>query len=384
MPGQALGAERQRARLGLPGLALVLVRPGEAPRVDVAGHADLLRGEPLDASTPLRWYSLTKPVLAAAVLLAARDGRLALEQPVGAQLPAWNVEPSARRAHVSVLDLLQHASGLRDGKHQLASWLHAAHEPLPDPEQALVAALARHGRLRRPVGRYSNLGYATLGRLLEVVDRRPLADVLEQRVLAPWGCRRTRLGAQSFGPAAATLSAAVQGGARPPDASNPCAAQAPPLARGYLRRGGRLALLLALLTGRRFFEGRVGRFHLVRPFELRFPAHGGLVGPTEDLGRVLHGLLAVLPPDVRRRQATPGQPVGRGGESFTPGFSRRESAPEAPGQPVLYHGGRGAGFTAEMRLLPRAGWALGVVGNADFDARRLAVRVFAEQLAQHA
>ena len=360
-------AEPHRARLGLPGLAVVLLGPGGA-RVDTAGTADLGTGEPLRPDTPLRWYSLTKPVLAAAVLAAAEEGRVALARPVGEALPEWRVDASPRRAAVSAHDLLTHASGLRDRQFHAASWFLAPDEPVPGSDGALAAALRRRRRLARGGFHYSNLGYATLGRLLEVVDRASLEDVLRRRLLGPWGAASTRLNARAF----------------PVDGQ-------PPLARGHLRRAGVMAWALRGLTGRRFFAGRVGAHHRLRPRELLFPAHGGLVGPATDLAKVLAGLLGrgegpLLSEAVRVLQATPAAACcGRGGaradEQVTPGFCRLPSAPEAPDEPVLFHGGRGPGFTAELRLLPGRDVAVGVVGNVDFDARGLAVQVLREALA---
>jgi len=338
-----------------PGRAWVLVRAGQRPACHAQGLADLSTGAPLTADTPLRWYSLTKPVVAAAVLRAAEHGRVALDEPVAAQLPAWDGALSPRHATLTPRALLAHAGGLRDRQLHAAAWFREPHVPRPDGDVALRGLLRRHRRLARGGARYSNLGYVALGALLEHVHAAPLEALLRTELLEPWGAVRTTLGA---------------------------AADAP-LARGHLRRRGSMALLLRLLTGRRFVDGRVGAHVLMRRRELMHPAHGGLVGPIDDLGRVLHGLLTgvgaasapeVLSADVRRLLATPyADCAPRRGEHHTLGFCRLASAPESPGEPVLFHGGRGPGFTAEMRLLPERGVAFGLVGNADFDARGAAV-----------
>lgn len=350
----------------VPGLARVVVRAGGRAEVDVQGLADLATGEALTTDTPLRWYSLTKPVVAAAVLRAAEQRRIALDEPIAGQLPAWDGALSARHAVVTPRAMLAHAAGLRDRQLHAAAWFREPEVPRPDGDVALRGLLRRHRRLARAGARYSNLGYVALGALLEHVHGAPLEALLRTELLEPWGASRTTLGA----------------------------ARDAPLARGHLRRRGSMALLLRLLTGRRFFDGRAGAHALMRRRELMHPAHGGLVGPIDDLGRVLHGLLTGagapgeverLSADARALQCTPhSRYARRDGECPTLGFFHLDAAPESPREPVLFHGGRGPGFTAEMRLLPERGVAVGLVGNADFDARGAAVALLREALTRDA
>lgn len=359
LPAEAVAAlERLAAARRVPGLALTLVRAGQAARSGCVGVADLATAEPLRPQHALRWYSLTKPVVAAAVLAVAEEGKLALAEPVGEQLPPWNRDHSAQRARATVLDLLGHSSGLRDRKRHVAQWFHVPGVPPPETDKALRDGLRRCRKLADGGGfHYSNLGYAALGVLLELADEQPLEALLQQRLLIPWGASTT-----SFSP--------------PPD-----------LARGHARRWGGMALGLRLLAGRRFFEGRHGGYHLMRPRELLFPAHGGLIGTISELGAVLHGLLTGAAPGgelvlsdaarARQREVLVAN-TGAGDEFASCGFGGLADAPEAPGQLVLYHGGHGPGFSAEMRLFPERGLALGLVGNADFDARASAIELAGE------
>lgn len=362
MSGGDVVNENMLLARSIPGLAITVVRAGRPPSCEVVGLADLRTREALTHDSLLRWYSLTKPVVAAAVLRAAEQGRVALDAPLAAQLRAWDGALSTRHATVTPRELLAHAGGLRDRQLHAAAWFREPEVPRPEAAPALTGLLRRHRRLARRGTRYSNLGYVALGALLEQVHAAPLETLLRTELLEPWGATRTTLGA---------------------------AAEAP-LARGHLRRRGSMAVLLRLLTGRRFVDGRVGKHLLMRRRELMHPAHGGLVGPIGDLGRVLHGLLTgagtpgdteALSSSARAQQATPfDDPSARRSEKRTLGFQFRSSAPESAGDPVLFHGGRGPGFTAEMRVLPERGVAIGVVGNADFDARAAAIELLRAQL----
>jgi CubicO group peptidase (beta-lactamase class C family) len=126
--------------------------PHASAAVVTAGGVIASRG-PLDRPAP--WASVTKLATALAVLVAAEEGVVDLDEPAG--------PPGSTVRH-----LLAHASGL------------AFDEPV---------AIARPGERRI----YSNSGYEALGALVEGRAEMPFADYLAQAVLAPAGVRETRL-----------------------------------------------------------------------------------------------------------------------------------------------------------------------------------------------
>ena len=136
--------------------------PAENVAVAVVGPEGVLatRG---DSSRPFRWASVTKPVTALAVLVAAEEGTLDLDEPAGPQ-------------GSTVRHLLAHASGL--------------------PFEATVP-IGPPGKRRI----YSNAGFEELGRVLESRAEMPFADYLGQAVLDPLGMR----GVQQVGSPAAGL-----------------------------------------------------------------------------------------------------------------------------------------------------------------------------------
>lgn len=122
--------------------------------VVVVARDGLVAGSgPVDERRP--WASVTKPCTALAVLLAAADGLLGLDEPAGP-------------AGATVRHLLAHAAGL------------AFDAPV---------ALAPPERTRT----YSNAGYDLLGELVERRSGLPFERFLDRRVLAPLGMTGTRL-----------------------------------------------------------------------------------------------------------------------------------------------------------------------------------------------
>ncbi len=111
--------------------------------------------------------SLTKPVVAAACMVAAEEGAIDLDEPVAAHLPAY---ADGERAAITARHLLAHASGL------------------PEVGPRGLSALEVHPT-RPPATRrvYSNEGYAVLGALLAAATRMPHDRYVHEAVVAPLG-----------------------------------------------------------------------------------------------------------------------------------------------------------------------------------------------------
>ncbi|HUL59860.1 MAG TPA: serine hydrolase domain-containing protein [Anaeromyxobacteraceae bacterium] len=188
--------------------------------------------------------SLTKPVATGALAAQlAAEGRLELDAPVAARLPAF---AAAGKERVTVRQLLAHASGLPAWR----PWFErAAADPVAGaaflpPEgrprgAALRAALGRGKEIVRACAcaepleaapgaraRYGDPGFIALGLLLEEILGEPLSRAAERRVFAPLGLTSTffldgldpegaaaRAGARAFAPArwSAARREAIQG-----------------------------------------------------------------------------------------------------------------------------------------------------------------------------
>jgi CubicO group peptidase (beta-lactamase class C family) len=126
--------------------------------------------------------SLTKSFTAVLVMQCRADGRLDLDDPVGAHLPdsPW--------PDTSLRQLLAHAGGV-PAEPQGPWWERHDGGDLDD----LLARLAQQPRAAAPSTRfhYSNVGYALLGAVVERVRDDTWWTVLHERVLAPLGMHRT-------------------------------------------------------------------------------------------------------------------------------------------------------------------------------------------------
>lgn len=145
--------------------------------VDASG---VLRGDSSAAVAP--WWSFTKTLLAACVLLFAEEGRLRLDEPFGEH-------------PFTVRQLLAHRSGLGDYGGLPAYKAAVARGDAPWPDAALLTHVSPRTLLFAPGSAfaYSNVGYLLLRRRLETLAGEGLGTLLARRVLLPLGLAGARL-----------------------------------------------------------------------------------------------------------------------------------------------------------------------------------------------
>ncbi|MFD6177985.1 MULTISPECIES: serine hydrolase domain-containing protein [unclassified Isoptericola] len=295
----------------VPALSAAVARGG---RVAWAGSAGWARA---DAGTAFRIGSITKPMTAVAVLRLVAAGRVGLNDPVGRHLPDAPA-PDATLAH-----LLTHTAGL------------PAEPPGPWWERhgaGTWAELVESGvvPLEEPGGRhhYSNVGYAVLGRLLEVSHGRPWDAVLRDEVWSPLGMTNT--GRTPSGDAAV-------GYAVHPDAGTVLVE--PVASYGAMGPAGEVWSTPSDLV--RFGSWLVG------------------AGPDDAAGE------DVLSREWRRRMTTARAVVDDDGRPFTAAWGLGVSVHHTEaGRRTVGHGGSVPGFTATLRADPATGEAWAVCGSS--------------------
>jgi CubicO group peptidase (beta-lactamase class C family) len=199
--------EREVAQRRLPGAVVVVARHGQVVVHDAVGSVNPATGQPMPLDARFRIYSMTKPIVSVAAMMAVEEGLLQLADPVGKYLPDFakpqvgelvggelRLRPASRAA--TVHDLLRHTAGLTYeflGSHPVQR-LYAPLR-LGSNQRSLTQFcqdLAALPLLADP-GSVFEYSRATdvLGHLLEVVHGQSLADLLQKRVLGPLGMVQT-------------------------------------------------------------------------------------------------------------------------------------------------------------------------------------------------
>lgn len=174
----------------IPGAGIALVARDREIWVGGVGKADLAADRDIDTNTVFRIGSMTKSVVALALLKLAEQGRIDLEARLRDVAPELKVENPWDQAHpVRISHILEHTAGFDD--------VHFNEMFCESSEPTLLEVLAinpRSWRVRWPPGTrmsYSNPGYAIAGYLIERSSGQPFEEFLRQSVLEPLGMRST-------------------------------------------------------------------------------------------------------------------------------------------------------------------------------------------------
>jgi len=183
-------------RLGTPpGMSLVVIKNGKPIYSKGFGWADRPRRIPAAPGTVYHWWSCTKIVTAIAILQLREKGELRLDDPVIQYLPFFKVEyPSAGSRPITILDLLNHGSGLPEPGFRIMSWIHHDGAPSINQTELVERVLPRFSALEFAPGdhsEYTNIGYMVLGAIIEKVTGQTYEDYVRQNILEPLEMRCT-------------------------------------------------------------------------------------------------------------------------------------------------------------------------------------------------
>jgi len=178
----------QQDRRAIPGV-VVAVRHGDELLLSQGyGHADLEGGVPMTPRHIFRVASHSKTFTATAIMQLLERGALRLDDRLAAYIP-W-LERQEGLARVTIRQALNHAGGIvRDGN-EADYW--QLDGDFPDQEG--LRRLAEDGGAVLATDetfKYSNIGYALLGQVVEVAAGLPYNEYVGRHVVAPLGLRDT-------------------------------------------------------------------------------------------------------------------------------------------------------------------------------------------------
>jgi CubicO group peptidase (beta-lactamase class C family) len=173
-----------------PGCAVGIARNGAPVLTRAYGMANLEYDVPNDPETIFESGSVAKQFTAAAVMLLAQEGKLSLDDDIRKHLP----EVPSFGATITIRDLLQHTSGLRD------QWGLLSITGNPPGRQVhtfatILDLVSRQKALNFAPGTeylYSNTGYALAAVMVARLSGKSFAQFSEERLFRPLGMTKTR------------------------------------------------------------------------------------------------------------------------------------------------------------------------------------------------
>jgi CubicO group peptidase (beta-lactamase class C family) len=187
------------------GIVTLVAHKGSIVNLSAVGFQDLETRTPIKSDTLFQIASMTKPITAVGIMILVEDGLLALTDPVERYLPRFaEIKLHAKAAEIgqgsdlaeirkparpiTILDLLTHTSGMgagypdqmRDLFNKRDRLLAEAVDEFPQKPLEFEPG-SKWG--------YSNMGIATLGRIIEIVSRTPYEEFMTERIFLPLGMK---------------------------------------------------------------------------------------------------------------------------------------------------------------------------------------------------
>ncbi|GHE75737.1 serine hydrolase [Camelimonas fluminis] len=201
----------------LPGFITQVYRNGELAHTGIVGSMDLERGRPMQEDAIFRIYSMTKPVIGVALMIAVEEGLVGLDDDVHNHIPSFKelgVYQSAmptllpnqpqqfiiRRPerHMKVIDLATHTSGLTYGFLRRTAVDQAYRKEnvnafdTPGGLQGMIDQLSRLPLEFSPGTQWNySVGMDVLGYIIQQAYGMPLGEVLRRKLFEPLGMKDT-------------------------------------------------------------------------------------------------------------------------------------------------------------------------------------------------
>jgi len=192
------------------GATTLVARRGKVVHLASSGLADIERGTAMTPATVHRFYSMTKPLTSAAIMMLYEEGRFQLDDPITRFLPYFanqrvctgasrgKLETVPAERDITFRDLLTHTSGLTYGFMESTAVDALYREKGIDfgaadsSLGAVVEALAALPLIAQPGSEWNySVSPDVLGYLVEVISGRPFAQFLHERLIDPLGMADT-------------------------------------------------------------------------------------------------------------------------------------------------------------------------------------------------
>jgi len=173
---------------GSPGASVAVIQNGTLVYQKGYGTANLEYDVAIAPDTVFHVASVSKQFTAMSIVLLEQEGKLSIEDDVHKYLP----ELPDYGHRISIRNLLQHTSGVRDQWQTLA----LAGWRLDDviTQKQILRMLFRQKELNFEPGTrhlYSNAGYTLLAEIVGRVSGKPLPEFCDERIFRPLGMTRT-------------------------------------------------------------------------------------------------------------------------------------------------------------------------------------------------
>jgi CubicO group peptidase (beta-lactamase class C family) len=194
---------------GFAGISTMLARRGHVIHFEQVGWQDRESQTAILPDTIFRIYSMTKPIVSAALMTLFEEGRFRLFDPLAKFLPAFgkmrvltkttnsDVQEFDLIRPITLRDLLTHTAGLTYDflVDSPVSELYRQARIMGDAQRTLEATISELARLPlayQPGSKWQySVAFDVVARLIEVISGQPLQEFLAERLFTPLGMTDT-------------------------------------------------------------------------------------------------------------------------------------------------------------------------------------------------
>jgi CubicO group peptidase (beta-lactamase class C family) len=174
----------EMSRQKIPGMAVAVVKNGEAVVAKGYGFANLEHQVPVTTHSIFQSGSVGKQFTAAAIVHLEERGKLRLDDNIARYLPPTK----ARWGSITVRQLLTHTSGVPEYEDEVDSRRDYSERQLTE----LVGLLPRRSTPGHKF-EYSNSGYLLLGIIIRMITGKFHADYIRENIFEPLGMKTARI-----------------------------------------------------------------------------------------------------------------------------------------------------------------------------------------------
>jgi CubicO group peptidase (beta-lactamase class C family) len=178
----------------LPGAVLLIARQGKVAFYEPVGYQDRAAQTPMKKDSIFRIASMSKPITTVAAMILAEENKLDVAAPVAQYLPEFRdvkvgAEGAAPKRAMTVQDLMRHTSGLTYGifGNSPVDQMYRSAPIFTAPSlEEMVKAIAKMPLLHQP-GEFWEYSVSTdvLGRVVEVASGMDLDTFVRERITGP-------------------------------------------------------------------------------------------------------------------------------------------------------------------------------------------------------
>lgn len=176
-----------------PGMAIGILKNGKTTTYNV-GVQNLTTGKPFDEYTIGEIGSISKTMTAMLAAELVNQNRLSLSAPANQYLPASLQMPAKDGKDVTVLQLLNHTSGLPTDPDDIAINPNKLAQPFADYPESRLADFLKRTSLQTVPGtkwHYSNVGMALAGIIVRQLTGQRITKLYDDHIFGPLGMSRS-------------------------------------------------------------------------------------------------------------------------------------------------------------------------------------------------